>query len=187
MSLLVIDACVRGDASATRQYYKAFLEKSGIDDIHVLELDKLGLKPLDNENLMIREELCKKRDFDHPLLLLANMFKDADEILIAAPYWDLSFPSMLKVYLEHIMVSGLTFGYDNDGKCVGYCKARRLLYFSTCGGYVEGEHLGYEYVRALAGMLGINETHAYVAEGLDINPEKRDEALKRSIEEMLGK
>ena len=36
-------------------------------------------------------------------------------IVIAAPYWDLSFPAVLKTYLEQINVLGVTFDYSDDG------------------------------------------------------------------------
>ena len=38
---------------------------------------------------------------------LASQFQQADEIVIAAPYWDLSFPAILKLYLENIYVTGV--------------------------------------------------------------------------------
>lgn len=71
----------------------------------------------------------------------ANQFKAADVIVIAAPYWDLSFPSLLKVYLEHVAIVGITFGYEESGS-VGYCHGDKIVYLSTCGGYIEGRSSG---------------------------------------------
>ena len=112
---------------------------------------------------------------------LARQFRDAEEILIAAPFWDLSFPALLKVYLEQVSVSGLTFGYEKDGRCSGYCKAKRLLYFSTCGGYVGERHLGFEYIKALAAMLGIHQCAAYILEGMDFDSTQREVILEQGI------
>lgn len=78
-------------------------------------------------------------------------------------------------------VTGLTFGYAEDGACVGYCRAKRLLYFSTCGGFFGERNLGFEYVKALAAMLGIETCVPYIAEGLDIDPARRDEVLEQAI------
>lgn len=112
---------------------------------------------------------------------LARQFRDADEILVAAPFWDLSFPSILKVYLEHVSVCDITFGYASDGSSVGYCKAKRLLYFSSCGGFVGAEHLGFAYVKAFAEMMGIHDCEAYTLEGMDIDPSKRKDLLEHAI------
>ncbi len=179
--ILIVDCCIRGEASITRRYYQAYLETVPNEDICILELAGLRIAPLDNDALQRRDDLCQEKRFDHEMFCLARQFRDADEIWIAAPFWDLSFPALLKVYLEQIMVSGLTFGYAQDGRCVGYCRAKRLRYFSTCGGYYGAQHLGYEYVKALAAMLGIETCIPYILEGLDIDPQRREQILQQAI------
>lgn len=182
--MLVIDCCIRGDDSATRKYYQAYLQTVSEQDIHTLELTKFPIAPLNEETLRKRNVFCEKRDFSHPMFQLAKEFREAEEILIAAPFWDLSFPALLKVYLELVTVNGLTFGYDKDGRCVGYCNAKRLLYFSTCGGYIGKCHLGFAYVKALAAMLGIEECIPYILEGMDIDPMRREDILAKAISEL---
>ena len=179
--MLVIDCCVRGEESATRRYYREYLKERPRDAVEVLELDRLELRPLDREALALRDSLGAAGRFDHGLFRLARQFRDAEEILIAAPFWDLSFPAALKVYLEQVCVSGLTFGYTREGQCVGHCKARQLLYFSTCGGFVGREHLGFSYVKALAAMLGIETCVPYILEGLDVDPARREAVLEDGI------
>ena len=179
--MLVIDCCLRGEDSATRRSYQAYLEAAAPERVEMVELARLGLRPLDWETLALRDRLSAEGRFDHVLFHLARQFRDAEEILIAAPFWDLSFPSLLKVYLEQVSVAGLTFGYTQEGQCVGHCRARRLLYFSTCGGYVGEEHLGFAYVKALGAMLGIPECVPYILEGLDIDPAQRETVLAEGI------
>ena len=179
--LLIIDCCIRGADSATRKYYQAYLEASGQQHTQSILLDQMDLAPLNRTTLLQREALCAKKDFGHAMFQLARQFQQADEILVAAPFWDLSFPSILKVYFEHVTVNGLTFGYDDRGRCIGYCKARRLLYFSTCGGYCTEQHLGFTYTQALAAMLGIRECFPYILQGLDIDPTQREALLTRAI------
>lgn len=179
--MLVIDCCPRGEDSATRRYYQAYLEAAAPERVEMVELARLGLRPLDWETLALRDRLSAEGRFDHVLFHLARQFRDAEEILIAAPFWDLSFPSLLKVYLEQVSVAGLTFGYTQEEQCVGHCRARRLLYFSTCGGYVGEEHLGFAYVKALGAMLGIPECVPYILEGLDIDPAQRETVLAEGI------
>lgn len=183
--MLIVDCCVRGETSATRRYYRAWLAAHPeIGKTETLELSSLSLAPLTAEELERRSALTAEGAFDDEIFALALQFRDAEEILIAAPYWDLSFPSLLKVYLERVCAAGVTFGYTEDGRCEGYCRAKRLLYFSTCGGFVGERHLGCEYVRAVAGMLGIENTEAFTLEGLDADPARREEILRAAEEDM---
>lgn len=187
MNLLVIDCCIRGEHSATRKLYESYLTHLPKEkEVHLerLVLSELPIQGLDAKALQKRDLLVREGRFDHEIFQYARQFRDADEILIAAPYWDLSFPALLKVYFEQICVSGLTFGYEGSA-CVGYCKAKRLLYFSTCGGFTGGKHLGEEYVRALSEMLGVREFHGFSIEGMDIDPSKREELLENGIQRIL--
>lgn len=181
--MLVVDCCVRGDASSTRQYYEAFLWKNGYteENVTVLKLAEQDIAPLMSADLEKRDALRYAGKYDDAMFDLARQFRDADEILVAAPFWDLSFPSILKVYLEHVSVCDITFGYASDGSSVGYCKAKRLLYFSSCGGFVGVEHLGFAYVKAFAEMMGIHNCEPYIIEGMDIDLTKREALLQDAI------
>lgn len=180
-TVLVVDSCVRGEQSTTRKYYEAYLKKQGIKNVELVDLTKMPLTSVDQAYLSRRDSLRYAKKFDDPMFDLARQFRDADEILIAAPYWDLSFPAILKNYLEHVSVCDLTFGYDEKGAPEGYCKAQRLLYFSSCGGYVGVHHLGFEYIQAFAEMLGIRDCRAFTLEGMDIDPSKREALLADAI------
>lgn len=179
--MLVVDCCVRGDASTTRRYYQAYLQKYSPATVTFLDLSRQKLEPIDAAYLQRRDALRYAGQFSDPLFDLARQFRDADEILIAAPYWDLSFPALLKIYLEYVSVCDLTFGYNEQGQVEGYCQAKRLLYFSSCGGYVGELHLGFEYIRAFAEMLGIHDCKAYTLEGMDVDPSKRETLLSEAI------
>ena len=187
MKLLVVDCCIRGSESRTEKLYKEYLKHlSGKWDVEILKLAEEDLKPLNAKNIVERDRCVKEGCLTDPLLRYANAFKDADRIVVAAPYWDLSFPSLLKVYFEYVSVSGVTFGYEG-ADCVGYCKADRLVYLSTCGGYIQGRHLGAEYVEALAAMLGIDEFYEFSVQGLDIDPTKVQEIMERETANMIEK
>ena len=56
---------------------------------------------------------------------LARQFARAEIIVMAAPYWDLSFQAALKQYLEQVNVVGITFRYSEEGQPVPLCRARR--------------------------------------------------------------
>jgi FMN-dependent NADH-azoreductase len=113
------------------------------------------------------------------MLRYAKQFAEADEIVIAAPFWDLSFPALLKAYVEQITVSGITFEYI-EGRPYGLCKAKRLTYVTTSGGPIFVD-FGYEYIKSLAkNFYGISETKAYRAMDLDVQMITADEVLTKA-------
>ena len=187
MKILVIDACMRGSVSRTRKLYEQLLKVQASEhEVEVLKLAEEDLKPMSGEETDKRSEYVNRGELDHPMFKYAHQFKTADCIIVAAPYWDLSFPSVLKVYLEQICVTGITFGYEG-ADCVGYCKAKKLIYLSTCGGFLQGPHLGAEYVKAVGGMLGIHQFEEFAVEGLDIDPSKVEALMTEGFERMQSK
>lgn len=91
------------------------------------------LQPQYPEVLEERDELWNAGRLDQPMFDPARQFAAADRIVIAAPFWDLCFPAILKIYLERISVTDITFGYDEQGAMVGLCKASKLLLITTRG------------------------------------------------------
>lgn len=144
--ILYIDACVR-DNSRTRALGEKLL--STLDgDVRKIRLDRADLLPLDGERLRFRDSCCEKCDFSSSFFAYAKAFRDADEIVISAPFWDLGFPALLKIYFENVTVAGLTFRYV-DGKPTGLCRAKKLYYVTTSGGPIFADY-GYTYVKTLA-------------------------------------
>ena len=164
--ILFVNACVRSD-SRTEQLARALLERLDGEQEEV-KLSEADLQPLSEERLLRRTELIGKGQFSDPMFRLARQFRRADLIVVAAPYWDLSFPAILKLYLENIYVTGLVSEYTETGEPRGLCRARKLWYVTTAGGpYVPD--FSYNYIRALAtGCFGIPETELVMAELLDV-------------------
>lgn len=167
MTTLFVNACMRGEQSRTLTLCREYL--AGLEgDVVEVNLAELGLEPFDAAKVAYRTEKQAARAWDDPIFDLSRQFAAADDIVVGAPYWDLSFPAALKVYLEHVSVCDIAFHYTEDARCEGLCKARRLTYIATCGGFVEGANYGYEYLCGIAQMFGIPETRFVAAEGLDI-------------------
>lgn len=169
MKTLFIDVCISPHTeSRTRAFCKEYITKNCLDiEIDELPLYQMKLEPLDKAALNKRDNLIAKKEYTDDMFKLARQFKDAQMIIIGAPYWDLSFPSLLKVYVEHIMVNGLTFKYE-DGKPIGLCQAKKLVYITTAGGYIGNYNFGFDYIKTIANTLGIKDTDFVSKEGLDI-------------------
>lgn len=182
MNILFIDACVR-QCSRTRQLAEAFLSMHSEDNVTAVILQDEDLRPLDAALLAQRDALLGAGCFDAPMLRLARTFAASDLIVIAAPFWDLSFPALLKIYFEHIMVSGITFRY-NQGAPRGLCRAKKLVYLTTAGGPVFAD-FGYSYAETLAKtFFGIPETVCIRAENLDADGADPDARLRAALDEV---
>ena len=185
--ILFINACVRKE-SRTKKLADYLLEKCN-DQYEEVRLSEVEF-PLVNEDFLCRrDKLAENRDFGDPIFDFARQFAKADKIVIAAPFWDLSFPAALKQYLEQVNVVGITFSYTSEGVPVGLCKAKSLTYITTAGGDYFPEEYGAGYVRALAqNFYGIPEFNLIKATGLDIDGadiESIIDSTKESIMELF--
>lgn len=181
--ILYIDACPRKE-SRTRRLADALAEQlSG--EVEQIVLTREKLPEIDEKAVEKRAADGKTGDFSDPVYRYAKQFAEADTIVIAAPFWDLSFPAILKKYLEAVSVTGITFSYSEEGIPVGMCKAKKLYYVTTAGGPIWNDEFGYGYVKALVqSMFGIPETERISAENLDIWGNDADEIVNEAIQKL---
>ena len=182
---LFLNACVRAQ-SRTKRLADWLL--SGLEDeIMELRLEELTFTKTDEAFLQKRDALIALERFDDPSFALARQIARANRIVIAAPYWDLSFPASLKQYFEHINVLGITFQYTPEGTPIGLCRAERLDYVTTVGGAFVPEEFGFGYVKALAqSFYGIRDVRLFQATGLDIDGADPEAILAEAIDSYSG-
>ncbi len=169
--VLFVNCCIRRDNSRTLKIAKEFINSL---DKEIYEIEELCLmdEPLEyfkDGFFEQRERLLAGKNFEHPRFRYAQQFKNADKIVIAAPFWDLSFPALLKVYIENLCVEGITFGCNENG-CFGTCNADKLVYITTRGGnYADSPlEMGAAYIKAMCTFFGIDNFKCICAEGIDM-------------------
>ena len=176
MKLLFIDGCIsqRGEGSRTRALANAFLsafrESRPEAEVETAALETLGLAPFLPAALDERDALASIGAFDAPVFDLARQFRGADKIAAAAPFWDLSFPAAMRVYIEHISVCGLCYHYS------------RRAYLTAGGDFERPESLGVLYWKQLSAMFGIPRFDYVFAGGLDVDPAKVPEIMDAACE-----
>lgn len=175
-TLLLVNACIRGKDSRTLQLCEKLLQRIKEENqkdlaLHIEEirLSTENLLPLNYERLQRREELLAGGFVEDTMFDYANALKNADMVVIAAPYWNMSFPAMLKIFLEAASVEGITYTYSEDGMPVGLCNASDLYYVTTSGGMIGECNFGFTYVQTLSKLFGIEHVHFVSAQGLDLD------------------
>lgn len=188
MKLLFVDCCIsqRGTGSRTAVLAKAYLEAflaahSGWEMETVSQETLLGLRPFDPAMLDERTALAAVGAFDAPVFALARQFRAADRVVVAAPFWDLSFPAALRTYIEYISANGLAYHYDAQG-CHGDCQAEQLVYLTSGGDVERPDSAGVLYWRQLSAMFGIGGFGYVFAGGLDLDPTRAPELLAAAEE-----
>ena len=183
--LLYIDACIRNAESRTKRIAEPVIESlRNSYDITALTLNDLDLT-------VVQEELIRKRnggDIDPTVMRWAETVRDADRIVIAAPFWDMSFPAALKVFFELCSIFNVTFTSD-DKTCHGNCKAEKLLYITTRGmNIATGDPLeqATPYLKALSWLWGIGPLQVVAAQNMDyVSPAEIEEKIRTAISEGL--
>ena len=178
--LIYINACVRTE-SRTRVIADALVSKYSEPVMEVV-LEKIDFPKVDDVFIRRRDDLKAGGDYSDPIFDLARQFAEADRIVIAAPFWDLSFPASLKQYFEMINVGGVTFTYTDEGTIRGLCRAEELIYVTTAGGDFCPEEYGFGYVKALArNFYGIQDVRLVKATGLDIVGADADRIVEDTV------
>ncbi len=163
--LIFIDACMRPDSRTRMIAEPLIMELSKNYEIETIILDGADFPIVDSGIISDRSNGIVPEKYAS----IARRVADADRLVIAAPFWDMSFPSALKVFFENMSLFGITFD-SNDKECYGLCKAEKVLYITTRGMDIEtGSPLeqATPYIRALSHLWGLGELHIVAAQNMD--------------------
>ena len=182
--IILINANIRKEDSRTLKLTNLvldnFKDKVEIEEINLSELD---LKPHTN--------------FDNPYLKIEDRFFDysrklanSDGIIISTPFWDMSFPSLLKVFLEKLSISDIMFK-DDGTTCVGIAKCPFMFYLTTRGMNIEdGSKLDQAspYLEALCELWGIKDFDFIGVSNCDyLSSEEVDRKIVKASKEGINK
>ena len=184
-SLVVIDACVRQSDSRTLRIAEPIIEAlSKRYNLTRYDLPEMDIVPL-NTGLFEERGLGEIPAWAKEA---ATAIAKADRILIAAPFWDMSFPAVLKCFFEQVSLFDITFT-DNGKTCVGLCKAPKVLYITTRGMNIPtGSFLdqGSPYLRALGALWNLGEMTVLDVHNTDyMSEEELNLQINSTIEEGL--
>ena len=183
--LVYINSCIRKEESRTLKIATPIIEALKEKyDVFEVDVNSLELDVIDYEKYHKRMNGYVRED----ILDLAKRIADADRIVIAAPFWDMSFPSKLKALFEQCSLFRITFADDGNG-CYGLCKADKALYITTRGGnFPTGSEFeqATPYIKALFHLWGVKSLEVIDAYNMDYSSleeiqEKIDSAIKQGL------
>lgn len=181
--LLYIDACIRGGDSRTKRIAEPIVKAlEGKYDVHRYVLNDMDLE-------IVQKDLIRKRlngIIDPTVMEWAETVRDADRIVIAAPFWDMSIPAALKNFIELCSILDVTFK-TNDKTCYGNCKAEKLLFITTRGMDIptgDVREQATSYLKALSWLWGIGPMQVVAAQNMDYaSAEEIEHKIRQAIDE----
>ena len=182
--IFYVDACLR-TGSNTKKIADAIIAKLAERyEIETVRLSENTFPIVNNDILNDRANGIVPEEY----VEMAKKLAAADRLVIAAPFWDMSFPSALKVFLENMSLFNVTFG-SNEKECYGLCKAEKVLYITTRGMNINtGDALeqATPYIKAIGKLWGLGELHVISAQNMDYSTEEqKTEKVDNAIEEGL--
>lgn len=116
---------------------------------------------------------------------LSDQFVNADKYVFVTPMWNLSFPPVMKAYLDSVAVAGKTFKYTEQGP-VGLLTDKKALHIQSRGGYYsEGPaaemEMGHRYISIMMQFFGVPSFEGLFVEGHNANPDKAEEIKANAI------
>lgn len=113
-------------------------------------------------------------------------FLAADVVVIGAPMYNFTLPTQLKAWIDRLLIAGKTFRYTASGP-EGLAGGKRVIVAISRGGfYGPGtptaalEHLE-TYLTGVFAFVGITDVEFIAAEGVQVSPEHRDQALNTAL------
>lgn len=179
--LIIIDSCMR-EESRTKLILDAAREVlSARYNIETIDVNLLALPPVTPE--VLKERTSGR--VPEETVAVARRIASADRLVIASPFWDMSFPAVLKAFFENMSLYNVTFT-DDGTTCTGLCNCRKVLYITTRGMDIptgDFRDQGASYLKALSSLWGLGEVITLAAWNLDYMPsEKVDLKVKETAE-----
>lgn len=188
--ILVIDSSPRGSQSISRQVTKLVTDKltaahpgakivtrdlaaQPLPHLHENHINAYYTAPEQRDGTL--KQVIKESDAAVDELLAS------DVVVIGAPMWNFSIPSVLKAWIDHVVRKGRTFNYSAAG-VEGLVKGKKAIVVISSGGiYSQGpmQAMDFEttYLRGILGFIGITDVTFVRAEGVGMG----EEAVKAAL------
>lgn len=192
--ILNVISSPRGEASNSIKLADAIIDRLKQNDpaaaVEVKDLTKSPFPHLEEAHLnafftpVEQHTEANKEAISHSNQAIKEIL-DADVLVIGAPMYNFSIPSVLKAWFDHIARAGITFKYGANGPEGLVTGKKAYIAVATGGIYSSGDAAGYDfvvpYIKAFLGFIGITDVTVVRAEGFAI-PGVQETALDKAID-----
>lgn len=185
---LVVTYLPRGEISNTKKVLDSFLsEAEGKTDLEIVDLIKDTPEMFLDKNLLayiqrhyMGEELSSEQkelmaSFDR----FTKQVTEAENIVIAYPMYNFSFPAIIKAWFDAVMLKGETWDIDESGY-IGLMNGKKALIVSSSGGSYK-KMVDWDHSSSLGKLelqfMGFSEIEFVSAAGVNESPEKAEEII----------
>jgi FMN-dependent NADH-azoreductase len=199
MNLLHVDSSILGPASVSRGLSANIVDawKAKNPSSKVIYRD-LAVDPISHLNgpILLAAAIDASQhtpEISRELAVSAKVmaeFLAAEIIVIGAPMYNFGIPSQLKAWIDRLAVAGKTFTYTPQGP-KGLAGGKTVIVASSRGGYYgAGTPLAAvdhqeNYLKSTFGFLGITDIRFVRAEGVNISPETKQQAIAVAEQDAL--
>lgn len=164
----------------TKAFVDEYCKANPEDEIDEIDLYEIHYPALSNED--IEEAINEGRG---KMVEEAKKFAGYDKYIIQAPLWNLSVPSALKSYIDHIVTVNVTFRYNKLGIPTGLLKNKSVFYIGTRGGFYPFPISCFahdkSYIKFILKFIGVKKFKGFVLEGIDQKPEKVEASFGKTL------
>ncbi|NMH69228.1 FMN-dependent NADH-azoreductase [Bacillus sp. RO3] len=116
---------------------------------------------------------------------ISDQFIGADKYVFVTPFWNFSFPPVMKAYIDSVAVAGKSFKYTEEGP-VGLLTDKKAIHIQARGGiYSEGPaagmEMGHRFLDIIMKFFGVPSFGAVIVEGHAAMPDKAEEIKEDAI------
>lgn len=197
MKTLIIDGTGRDETKSRTKYLaNRVIKQMNLKNVEVLDLYNMEL-PFVTPQIMA-DWKTDKVDTEAQKLLV--QFEQTDHVVFIYPTWNWSVPAIVRTYMDLVLISGRTFGYNSNGKKVGYLKNKQATLISTTGGKsypkviasILGSQDGDNYMKQVLKTMGITNITTYSIDNTaynynDENGKFSQEKYYKKVEEIVKK
>lgn len=174
--LLYIKSSIFGDQGQSSQLAAHYLAhwREGNPQAEVIERDLITNElPYLDTNVMqaINAEVDSLSESQRAVRELADQLlaelQQADEVLLALPFYNFNIPAQVKSYFDLLARAGVTFKYTEQGP-VGLIEDKPVRILATRGGQYQAQGNDYQlpFVKQFLNFIGLTQIEVIYAEGL---------------------
>ena len=129
MIVAVIDSTIRKESRTREILNNVINHYKGEVDFKVYDINEYELIPTNKYNF-------DQKGSEEIYFEISKEISSMDGLIIAAPFWDMTYPALLKVFLEKLSIPNVMF-LDGTKEVVGLSNNKFMLFITTRGLNIE--------------------------------------------------